>query len=186
VGVAVINGVIFWHVRQQNRRVRRNSLSSERQNKRINQVAVQASLYVSAFGATFIWTFVSKVMETQSFTEADAFPILVINCLLVPFTGFFNLCIYLRPRFKKTREDFPTETVVWAVKRALYGESIPPSGSSSRCLSQDMGTSSRLNLDVFQGMPPSDSLPKRTEPTMTTPIEDNSESMTMDQSSSSE
>jgi hypothetical protein len=188
VGVAVIYGVIFWHVRRQNRRVRRNSLSAEQQNKRINQVAVQASLYVSAFGTTFIWPLLSKIMESQSYSEADAFPILVLNSLFVPFTGFFNLCIYLRPRFKKTREDFPTESLLWTVQRVLYGESIPPSGSC-RCLSHDAGTSSRLTLDAFQGISLSDSLPTHSMvPTM--PIEDklappSSETLTMDHSSSS-
>jgi Serpentine type 7TM GPCR chemoreceptor Srv len=189
VALAAINGVIFWHVRHQNQRVRRNSLSSERQDKRINQVAVQASLYVLAFGATFIWTVISKIMESRLFTEADAFPILVLNSLFLPLTGFFNLCIYLRPRFQKTRADFPTETVLWAVRRALYGESIPPSGSSA-CLSHDMGTSSRLTLDTFQGNPPSDSLPKHFM-IPTAPIGDNldfppSETLTLDHSSSSD
>jgi hypothetical protein len=87
VGVAVINVVIFWHVRHHSRRGRHNSLTSERLSKQISEVAIQAFLYVSAFVATWIWTLVAKIMESASYTEADEFPMLVVNNMVMPLTG---------------------------------------------------------------------------------------------------
>jgi hypothetical protein len=98
LSVIVINLAIFWHVRYQNRRVRRNSLSSERQAQRTNEVALQAFLYVAGFGGTFVWVFILKILEILSFNESDhnaIFPILVLHSLFIPLAGFFNLCIYL-------------------------------------------------------------------------------------------
>jgi hypothetical protein len=132
LSMIVINLAIFWHVRYQNRRVRRNSLSSERQAQRTKEVALQAFLYVAGFGGTFVWVVILKILEILSFNESDhkaIFPILVLHSLFIPLAGFFNLCIYLRPRYMKTRADYPTETRIWAVKRALYGESVPPTGN---------------------------------------------------------
>jgi hypothetical protein len=131
----------------------RSSLSTEQQAKRTKEVAIQAFLYVSAFIATFVWTLVLKVLETQSYDGSDEgalFPLMVLNALLLPSAGFLNLCIYLRPRYVKTRSDFPDETILWAIKRALYGESIPPTASSSTS-AQDKGSSS--TFDAFRDRP---------------------------------
>jgi Serpentine type 7TM GPCR chemoreceptor Srv len=131
LSLVVINFVIFWYVRQRNRRVRRNSLSSERQTQRTSEVAVQAFLYVAAFWATFVWIFALKMLDSLSFDALDIrtfYPLMVLHSLFMPSAGLFNLCIYLRPRYLKTRANFPAETRVWAVRRALYGESVPPTG----------------------------------------------------------
>jgi Serpentine type 7TM GPCR chemoreceptor Srv len=129
LSLVLINFVIFWHVRQRNRRVRRSSLASERQAQRTNEVAVQAFLYVAAFWATFVWIFTLKILDSLSFDALDShtfYPLMVLHSLFMPSAGLFNLCIYLRPRYLKTRADYPAETRIWAVRRALYGESVSP------------------------------------------------------------
>jgi Serpentine type 7TM GPCR chemoreceptor Srv len=153
ISIVVIYLMIFCHVRHQMARTMRSSLSTEQQTKRTKEVAIQAFLYVSAFIATFVWTLVLKVLETQSYDGSDEgvlFPVMVLNALLLPSAGIFNLCIYLRPRYVKTRSDFPDETALWAVKRALYGESIPPTASSGTS-TQDKGSSS--TFDAFRDRP---------------------------------
>lgn len=103
--------------------------NTQLQTKRTNDVALQCFLYVAAFVGTFFWTMVLKFMDSREYNashEAKLFPLRVLNGLLPPSTGFWNLCIYLRPGYAKTRSDFPDESNFWAVKRALYGEVIPP------------------------------------------------------------
>jgi hypothetical protein len=114
ISIAVINLVIYFYVKRQMSRCRRGSMRAERQTKRINDVAVQAFLYVAAFVGTFIWNEILRIMESRSYDaqdEARLFPIMVLQGLLAPATCIFNLCIYLRPRYVKTRSDFPDENI---------------------------------------------------------------------------
>jgi hypothetical protein len=150
LSLVVINIVIFWHVRYRNRRMRRNSMSSERQVQRTNEVAIQAFLYVAAFCGTFIWIFALKILDSLSFDALDSgtfYPLMVLHSLFMPSAGLFNLCIYLRPRYLRTRLNFPAETRMWAVRRALYGEAISP------CQNDDMpnnGEPSSSTLCAFR------------------------------------
>jgi hypothetical protein len=78
---------------------------------------------VAAFCGTFLWIFAIKILENLSFNESDhstLFSLMVLHSLIIPSAGFFNLYIYLRPRYPA---NFPKETRMWAVRRALYGES---------------------------------------------------------------
>jgi hypothetical protein len=129
-----------------NRRVRRNSLTAQRQNQRTNEVAIQAFLYVAAFCGTIIWMLILIILESISFNashEGTLFPILVLNGLLVPSTGFFNLCI-LRPRYLKTRTTFPRETRLWATDESALWPQTRNDGVS------DDGGSSSHALGVFR------------------------------------
>lgn len=69
-------------------------------------------------------------MESGSYDaqyEANLFSIFVLQAIMLPLTGFLNLCIYVRPRYLRCRSDFPLESRWWAVRRALYEEAVPPS-----------------------------------------------------------
>jgi hypothetical protein len=135
ISIVVINIVIYWHVKRQMDLGSRRSFSGQQQAKRTRDVAVQAFLYVGAYIGTFVWAWALKFVESMGYydarNEAKLFPLMVLSGLLVPSTGFFNLCIYVRPRYLKTRSHFPHESIPWAIRRALYGESIPPTESSS-------------------------------------------------------
>lgn len=127
LSIVVNNLVIFLAVKEQLTRGRRHSIQSDRQTKRIQAVATQAFLYVAAFFGTFVWNVTLRIMESRYYDAQDQatfFPLLVVQAVLVPSTGVFNLCIYLRPRYLKTRTDCPAESRLWAVRRALYGEAV--------------------------------------------------------------
>jgi hypothetical protein len=97
-------------------------MTSERQAQRTNEVAVQAFLYVAAFFGTFVWIFALKILDSLAFDALDSgtfYPLMVLHSLFMPSAGLFNLCIYLRPRYLKTCKNFPAETRIWAVRRAL-------------------------------------------------------------------
>jgi len=127
VSIVVNNLVNFCYVRRQLMRSMRASMNSSVQSERIKDVAKQASLYVVAFIGTYVWSLLLRIMESQSYDaedEAALFPFLVLQSILVPSTGVFNLLIYLRPRYKRTRELFPNESSIWVFRRAMYGETV--------------------------------------------------------------
>lgn len=99
------------------------------QLKRIRAVAVQACWYVAAFMMTYMASIIVRCLEVAGFgaeDEARLFPLLVIEAILLPSQGLFNLCVYIRPSFQRTRRDYPNETFGWVFRRALYGEIIKP------------------------------------------------------------
>jgi hypothetical protein len=149
--IAISNCVIYLHVRRTINRGRlRSSFAvngvQNSQTKRIRAVATQAFLYVAAFLMTYLWGVVLKIMESGSYDaqdEANLFPILVLQAIMLPLTGFLNLCIYVRPRYLRCRSDFPLESRCWAVRRALYEDAVLPTK-----------TREYINTESSDGMPP--------------------------------
>ena len=101
----------------------------DNQTRRIQAVATQGFLYVTAFVTSYIWTLIIKIMEGSSYDaqdEASIFWLLCFQATFMPFQGFFNLLIYVRPNYIRLRNDYPYETKLWAVRRTLYGDSVEP------------------------------------------------------------
>lgn len=99
------------------------------QLQRIRAVAVQACWYVAAFMMTYMASIIVRGLAAAGFgpeDEAKLFPLLVIEAILLPSQGLFNLCVYIRPSFQRTCRDYPNETYGWVFRRALYGEMIKP------------------------------------------------------------
>lgn len=98
--------------------------------QRIHAVAIQGFLYVLVFFVLQTPTFILRVLESQNGTypedEAKIFPILLLQNILWPMQGFFNLLIYIRPSYKRARADFPNESRLWAFRRAMHGAKIQP------------------------------------------------------------
>ena len=104
--------------------------SKEQQLKRLKLVSTQTFLYVPAFFACTSWMFIIRVMESISFNaedEADLFWMLVLQAWFFPLQGFFNVLIYMRPKYIKHRRQFPNETRLWAMRRSVFGSDIAPS-----------------------------------------------------------
>lgn len=102
------------------------------QTRRVRAVATQAFLYVGSFVTAYVWTAILRIMESLEFDaedEASIFPILVLQALFVPIQGFFNLLVYVRPRYLRARVDFPKESRYWAFRRALFGNKVKPISS---------------------------------------------------------
>jgi len=127
VSIVLNNIIIYRYVRKLLMQSMRSSMVQVTQTKRIHEVATQATLYVLAFTCTFIWTVVLRIMESLRFDaedEAHLFPLLVIQNIMVPSTGVFNLIVYLWPRYIRVRASHTNASPTWVFRRALYGESI--------------------------------------------------------------
>ena len=126
--IIVNNIVIVVYVYRTTARGRRYMVSntlSETQKNRIRAVATQALLYVDAFFLTLLWVVVIKIIGDEGFTqenESQFYWLFVCQAVFSPLTGFFNLIIFVRPRYIQFRHDNPSMSRWWALKRGLSGD----------------------------------------------------------------
>lgn len=111
--------------------------SSEKQWKRVQEVGRQSFLYVGAYLLSFGWTFIINYLDSKNFEfkeNAASFflPLLVLQSLLLPTMGFFNCCVYFRPKVLTISREFPNESRLWWVRRAIYGNVVKPTPASVR------------------------------------------------------
>jgi hypothetical protein len=145
--VIVCQFAIYWTVRKQVRTLRRYSIDSSseeegqskcsritkyfkkdnrrpnsvvsEQEKKITEVAIQATLYVLVFFVTWffvVFTRVAHLVESEAIINAYL-PLAFIAEILFPLQGFLNFLVYLRPIYKKYRRVYQ-EASWWAVLRA--------------------------------------------------------------------
>jgi hypothetical protein len=99
------------------------------QLQRVRAVATQAFFYVGAFMITYVPAAGVRILaglDMGAEEEGKFFPLLLIQSLMLPSQGLFNVLVYIRPSFWRTRRDYPNESIVWALRRALYGEGVQP------------------------------------------------------------
>jgi hypothetical protein len=109
-GLFVNNLWIYQRVRHIIRKSYKGAMNQGQQSERIQQVAVQAFLYVAAYLGTYSWSVALRVLESQGFTgndEVRLFPILLLQALFIPATGIFNLMIFLRRKYLHIRKSNP-------------------------------------------------------------------------------
>lgn len=122
VGLAVNNLAIFLFVRKVIKKTYVSALNQEQQSEKIQQVAIQAFLYVAAFLGTYTWTSALRILEKEGYIRDDEsrlFPLLLAQAILVPSTGIFNLMIYLRRKYVLTRKKHPYASRVRALQAAM-------------------------------------------------------------------
>lgn len=130
--------------------------AADPQLQRIRAVFNQACWYVVAFMLTYLASFVLRILESIGYDaqdEAKLFPLLVLEAILLPSQGWFNLFVYIRPSFWRTRRDYPNESYWWVFRRALYGERIKPvrDEAKRRPSSSDFGLMVVHRLQATQG-----------------------------------
>ena len=168
--LVVNNSLIYRHVRHTVYSARRrssvpidtsndrNSLSRNRnqqreadsQVRRVQEVAKQAFLYVFSFSLSYIWTIFLRLMESAGFNaedESSVFFLLVLQALFYPSQGMWNLLVYVRPKYSRSRKDFPYESRFWCFLRALFEEDIKPRHSRP-----NMGSSETAREDPSNNM----------------------------------
>jgi hypothetical protein len=129
LGVFGSNLVIYRHVRATLFRSLRHSLVVDSQTKRVHQVAVQCFLYVMAFWLSGCSILVVRNIESSGYDAANEnriYPLLLLQAVLPPSTGFWNMIVYLRPRYLRCHEEFPSESRLWAFRRAVFGALVGP------------------------------------------------------------
>lgn len=111
---------------------RASSLSQKRvsQQKRLKkEAATQGFLYVTTFLLTFLPAFVIQIMEGMVATGEEnlqqVYPLLVLNAMLLPLQGFFNVFVYVRPYYNRFRAQNPDDSMIRILKLALFDSNIP-------------------------------------------------------------
>ena len=102
---------------------------SESQQRRVREVAIQAFLYVGAFLVTYLVALLFRAFDGSLYEPVDEnqlYPALLYQSLSVPLIGCFNFLIFIRPTYLRARKDFPQQPKYWAMRRAMYGDSIRP------------------------------------------------------------
>ena len=98
--------------------------------RRLNLARSQAFLYVGSF------IFCKAVTQplrygiggsVSDYVEAMELPykyynLLVIQSILQGLQGFFNMLVYVRPKYLVTRREFPQRTRLWAYRHAILGD----------------------------------------------------------------
>jgi hypothetical protein len=100
---------------------RRRRMTS-RGNSKTRAVARQATLYVAAFFTTMIWMLVLRTLESTGVTreeESGIYWILVLTYITFPLQGFWNLLIFIRPKYRRHRRIEPTRSRWWALRQCL-------------------------------------------------------------------
>eukprot|EP00980_Cylindrotheca_fusiformis_P010753 scaffold2429_cov106-Cylindrotheca_fusiformis.AAC.4 len=103
------------------------------QKRRLKLVSSQAFLFVASYVLCNIITYVLKLLESQSATYVEEkelsythYPLVVLQAMLLPLQGLFNMLVYIRPKYIGSRTGFPKETRFWAFRRAILGTKIEP------------------------------------------------------------
>mmetsp|Transcript_22506 Transcript_22506/g.55690 ORF Transcript_22506/g.55690 Transcript_22506/m.55690 type:complete len:462 (-) Transcript_22506:89-1474(-) len=89
-----------------NRR-KRQSINDE--GKYSSRIAVQGSLYVLVFCITWFFPTVQRISELAN--GQNYFAIQALDTTLLPLQGFFNVLIYMRPKYTTYRRKYPDLTV---------------------------------------------------------------------------
>lgn len=145
LGLPINNIVIFLFVRKRlgvtdpttgEQRSPRN-LREEEQCLRVNEVATQGLMYVIFFYVAYTPAFIIRVLEGLGLdgeAEEDIYPVLLLNSILLPLQGIFNVFIYVRPNYVRVRHAFPEQSRFWAIRHGLLETDIPALVSASRNL----------------------------------------------------
>ena len=104
------------------------------QLRRLYLVRSQSVLFVASYFLSNIWNGLTIAMESRVETEDEEMEqarryyfVLVLYSFFVPLQGFFNMFVFMRPKYKRYRHDFPNESRLWAFRTTLCGDgAVPP------------------------------------------------------------
>jgi hypothetical protein len=107
------------------------------QARRLRLVSSQAFLYVAAYLVCNVWTGVVGAMEYgRATTEEEMemlvrfYKVFVLQSVLTPLSGLFNMLVFIRPKYMISRHKYPNETRRWAVRRAIFRSDVMPASRS--------------------------------------------------------
>ncbi len=99
------------------------------QQKLRKEAATQGFLYVTTFLLTFLPGFAIQVVEGMVLSGEEnlqqMYQLLVMNAILLPLQGFFNVFIYIRPTYNRFRAAKPNESMLIILRQALFDPNIP-------------------------------------------------------------
>jgi len=92
------------------------------------EAATQGFLYVASFFGTVIPLVTIQILGGFGYTSDDQgkiYPLLVLNSIVLPLQGFFNVYIYLRPTYNRFRAADPDKSIYCILQQALFDPNIP-------------------------------------------------------------
>jgi hypothetical protein len=112
---------------------------------------------------TYVWTAILRVLESNDIRSsngsASLFPLILLQALILPALGLFNLAGWIIPRYKRCRKLYPFESKVWAFLRAAFGERIvrpthgwQPEKSASLSPQEDSSPSNLISERFFSAV----------------------------------
>mmetsp|Transcript_18649 Transcript_18649/g.46158 ORF Transcript_18649/g.46158 Transcript_18649/m.46158 type:complete len:668 (-) Transcript_18649:1205-3208(-) len=114
-----------------------NTAQLRDQARRLRLVSTQAFLYVAFFVICNVWTGLVGViegfkstMEEEMQQVVDYYILYVLQAILAPLVGLFNMLVFIRPKYYVCRLAFPRETRLWIVRRTILGSKVKPTFSS--------------------------------------------------------
>lgn len=118
------------HSKRQQIKRRRRLIS---QSQRLQLVFSQSILFVLSFLVCHFWNFIMGVLQGSAKDQAEDVELLVkhyhwavLQATFLPMQGFFNMIIYVRPKYWILRLEFPREGRLWTVRRILRGQKLSP------------------------------------------------------------
>ncbi|CAJ1935211.1 unnamed protein product [Cylindrotheca closterium] len=114
-----------------------NSVTNEdirdSQERRLRLVRSQAILFVASYVASSMITYILRLFESQAFDYVQEmelpysnYTLMILQSILLPLQGLFNMMVYIRPKYIRNRNDFPRESRVWSIRRAVLGAKVEP------------------------------------------------------------
>jgi len=99
------------------------------QQRLTKETATQGLLYVVTFlissSPIFALEYLEGSVGLDEDDKATLYPLLVLNSMLVPLQGFFNVFIYIRPTYNRFRDAHPEKPLWVVLKQALFDPNIP-------------------------------------------------------------
>jgi hypothetical protein len=141
VSLPVNNLLIYCHMKSMLKIGQEHTPAQELHTRR---VATQSFLYAVTFFICYTPALVVRILESIGFDasqEADIYVLLILNSLLYPLQGFFNVFVYTRPNFLRLKRAGTSNLV--ALRGALFETDIP------LFITQTMGGSGRGSPSII-------------------------------------
>jgi len=136
--------MIYCQVRATMKQARRRSQrASQRElfDQRGRDVGIQASLYVVACLSSIIWMIILRCLESVGIHREDeqsVYPLLLLAHFFFPLQGFWNLLIYLRPRYIRWRRREPEQSRIWCLRQSMISTGLPGDAPNNSIISSMM------------------------------------------------
>mmetsp|Transcript_3751 Transcript_3751/g.10556 ORF Transcript_3751/g.10556 Transcript_3751/m.10556 type:complete len:399 (+) Transcript_3751:750-1946(+) len=130
---------LYWTVRstiKRNERFAADSTLSDRHKQRLRRVSWQCNMYALAYLNTIMWPAIHQILlgvwSALDDRPGDIGPFLLvlISILFFPLQGFFNMLVFVSPRYQLWRNALPEEPWTYVLRCTLSLED-PPTGRTS-------------------------------------------------------
>ena len=124
------------------------------QRQLAKEAATQGFLYVFSFLLTATPVFVIQVLDgsfgLEENDQGSIYWLLVMNAMLMPLQGFFNVFIYVRPAYSRFAAVYPDKSRWFVLKQSLFDPNIPKLTSIAGGSSCNLSTRDNANKQQQQ------------------------------------